>query len=333
LSANALRLAGDALETADGSSECPGTQFAAPPPQLPTKKGSNTQLFSTADQSFIILINVNSICARLALAAALTISPIFASVIFSPQAYAQQAPRTRAWLGVIMDDSVVGQGVLIKTVMRKSPAEAAHLRSGDRIVTIDSQRVIRPRDVINVVANRSVGENVELVVLRASQSLTLQLRLEVMPVGEALLRSQLVGQALPPLTNLAQTSASSPAAPSQLRGNVTVLDFWAPWCGACRAATPTLNGWSAQFGSQGLKIYGIAAEEVDEVREGIRRFGMQYPAYVDRDGQNSRLLGVSALPSILIIDKHGIVRDAATGYDPARYQQIESLIGRLLAEP
>src|SRR4051794_37387275 len=44
---------------------------------------------------------------------------------------------------------------------------------------------------------------------------------------------------------------------SELRGKVVLLDFWAVWCGPCRAAFPHLNTWYKEFRDEGLEVVGV----------------------------------------------------------------------------
>jgi peroxiredoxin len=71
----------------------------------------------------------------------------------------------------------------------------------------------------------------------------------------------------------------------------------------------------------------------DRVAEFTERAALRYPMAVDPDGSTSRAYAVSVLPTLFVIDKRGVIRDVATGYDPAREAQIEALIQELLAEP
>ena len=59
---------------------------------------------------------------------------------------------------------------------------------------------------------------------------------------------------------------------------------------------------------------------------------MRYGIVVDKDGETSRSYGVMALPTMLIVDKKGIVRDVLIGYDPSGDARVETSLKALLAE-
>jgi len=123
------------------------------------------------------------------------------------------------------------------------------------------------------------------------------------------------------------------------RGKPVLLFFWAHWCGDCRVEIPILARLKDEFASKGLVLvgptqkYGYTAGGEDaspeaELRyiESVRR---EYysgivgsPAVVDED--NFRNYGVSTTPTLLLIDREGIVRM----YHPGRmtYDELRAKI-------
>ena len=61
--------------------------------------------------------------------------------------------------------------------------------------------------------------------------------------------------------------------------------------------------------------------------------GVRYALASDPDGATARAYGVPALPTVFVVDKRGVVRDLAIGFDEDREAQIEALVAKLLAEP
>ncbi|KAG5643294.1 hypothetical protein DXG03_001221 [Asterophora parasitica] len=72
-----------------------------------------------------------------------------------------------------------------------------------------------------------------------------------------------------------------------------IIDFWAAWCGPCRAISPVLEGFSDQAENQGLKFYKV---NVDEQRAISQEAGIRaMPTFfVYKDGQKiGDLLGAN----------------------------------------
>lgn len=101
----------------------------------------------------------------------------------------------------------------------------------------------------------------------------------------------------------------------QLAGKVVVLDFWAPWCGPCRQEMPVLDGIAKRYAGQGVVVMGVL---VDPDREGARDVlahgKIGYPQLDDEVGAASKAFSIRSLPSLVVVDKKGVVRTYRTGY-------------------
>jgi len=60
---------------------------------------------------------------------------------------------------------------------------------------------------------------------------------------------------------------------------------------------------------------------------------MSYGVASDPHEATAGAYGVSALPTMFLIDKKGVIREIVVGYDPGRHKDLEKLIQTLLAEP
>ncbi len=104
----------------------------------------------------------------------------------------QKGKVTRGWLGVgiqpltpeLAKSFKVGQeGVLVNQVMPKSPAEAAGLKVGDLILSVDGKPVKEPRELQQIVSESEVGKTLEVNVLRDNARQTVKVKLGEMPAG------------------------------------------------------------------------------------------------------------------------------------------------------
>lgn len=96
---------------------------------------------------------------------------------------------------------------------------------------------------------------------------------------------------------------------AQERGKVTIVNFWATWCGPCRAEMPALDAFHRAFKSRGLVLVGISVDrsaDSDRVKSVLARFG--YPgAMLDQVSANG--FGVPAvIPLTYVIGRDGVLR-------------------------
>lgn len=90
---------------------------------------------------------------------------------------------------------------------------------------------------------------------------------------------------------------------------LTLVDFWASWCGPCRREMPHVKKLYQDFHSKGLEIVGVSFDENKEDWTGaIASMGLKWPQLSDLKGWRSeagQIYGVRSIPATLLIDKNG----------------------------
>jgi len=236
-----------------------------------------------------------------------------------------------SWIGVTMDKGG-DTGVRVEHVVRGGPADKAGVKVGDRIVGIDSKQVTAPEHVSRTVTAKKAADTVSLSVDRAGTSVTIQITLASRPSGDDILRMDLVGAPAPAFVN-AKALTGAPSSLASLKGRVVIIDFWASWCGPCRMLAPKLSTLKNRFGAQGLTVVGITSDDAEHAATFAEHHGMTYPSLSDPKEETNKVYGIVGLPTMIVIDKKGVVRDVFVGYDPSQDAKVEQLVKTLLAEP
>jgi thiol-disulfide isomerase/thioredoxin len=122
----------------------------------------------------------------------------------------------------------------------------------------------------------------------------------------------------------------NPLSLSDAKGKVVLLNFWATWCGPCRAEIPDLIELQKKYKDR-LEIIGLATQEddADEVKSFVAHSGINYRVAMAPDELTEKFGGIPALPTSFVIDPQGRVVQKHVGLnDPSLYDlEVRSLLG------
>ena len=245
-----------------------------------------------------------------------------------------QAKGSGGWLGVAMEPGKGKPGVVVTHVIRTSPAEKGGLLAGDRIVKVDGAPIATPTDVTAQVALLGPGKSIGVDVMRAGKPQSLTVVLAARPSADQIFRMEMLGQDLGKrMPALTLVSGGGPLAYPALDGHVVVIDLFATWCGPCAQLRPHMQALHAKYGPQGLRVIAISDEDPTLLATWSAKTGVGFT--VAADPSDDAFIGWSApaLPSSLVVDKHGVVREVEVGFEPSQVGRVEQLVQALLKEP
>jgi peroxiredoxin len=98
-------------------------------------------------------------------------------------------------------------------------------------------------------------------------------------------------------------------------GKVLFMNFWATWCGPCRAEIPDFIEVYDEYKDKGLEILGVSVDEIspDKVLRFVKTYEMNYPVVMFTDDLINNYRPGRAVPTTIIIDKKGRIRHKQIG--------------------
>ena len=170
-------------------------------------------------------------------------------------------------------------------------------------------------------------------------------------------RYALIGKHAPAIDAVWWINTEASKVNTPANGNVTLIEFTAHWCGPCKNSYPGLRSLAEKFKGQAFtgvmvtQLYGYLGTQKnlgpnEEIAADRNYFGTEHalPFPVAINAQIKQTgnafvqpkpdtdYRVGGIPQIMIVDKHGIIRQIVTGWDQGNTARFSALIEKLLAE-
>lgn len=117
------------------------------------------------------------------------------------------------------------------------------------------------------------------------------------------------------------------------QGTVVYLDFWASWCGPCKQSFPWMQLMQDTYDRQGFKVVAVNLDrQRADAAKFIERFRPTFEVRFDPNGKLGQVYHVKAMPSSVLIDRHGMIRFTHEGFRPIDAAAYEAQVRELLAE-
>jgi peroxiredoxin len=120
---------------------------------------------------------------------------------------------------------------------------------------------------------------------------------------------------------------------SEQAGNVVLVNFWASWCGPCRKEMPLLNDLHNKYKALGFAVWGVNVEEQSrEARSFLADSPVDFPILLDNTNSVSKLYGVIAMPTTVVIGRNGSLRYVHKGYQVGDEEKYRKIVKKLVRE-
>jgi thiol-disulfide isomerase/thioredoxin len=119
-------------------------------------------------------------------------------------------------------------------------------------------------------------------------------------------RQSVESEARWPSVSVVDSSGTEINSGDLLTGNTLVVGLWSTWCVPCRRELPQLQEFAAKH--QNVSVVAVnLGDKLDSVAAYAKEIGLTMPVVIDTEGRISSALGVTSVPSTLVIDSSGKV--------------------------
>jgi len=110
-------------------------------------------------------------------------------------------------------------------------------------------------------------------------------------------------------------------------GKITVVEFWATWCGPCKISMPHLTELQTRFQPAGVVFVGVSSEDIRTVQSFVSRqgSGMAYTVAVDPSGKTRIAYGVRGIPTAFVVGGDGVIAWAGHSMHPGLEKTLEEM--------
>jgi thiol-disulfide isomerase/thioredoxin len=134
-----------------------------------------------------------------------------------------------------------------------------------------------------------------------------------------------VGETAPEISAKDWLNSKQPLTLAGLRGKVTLVEFWATWCGPCVQCIPHLNELQHKYAGQNFQLVSLVLEGHQTMDPFLTKHQVEYPIGLDSSSLDD--YGITAIPHAFVIDQNGKIIWSGHSASP----EMDTVIAKALA--
>lgn len=114
---------------------------------------------------------------------------------------------------------------------------------------------------------------------------------------------------------------------ASFKGQYVLIDFWASWCGPCRAALPKVKKQYEMYKDKGLQVFSVSIDHDEKAwRKAMQEENMPWPQVLTPDIDKTMTAYMfSAIPTLYLLDREGKIVDKYTGYSEELEERLKQV--------
>ena len=154
------------------------------------------------------------------------------------------------------------------------------------------------------------------------------------PVANQVAVASSASMAIPEFQGISQWLNSNPLTAADLKGSVTLIQFWTFACINCQRTLPYVTRWHHDYAAKGLTVIGVHTPEfaferdVNNIRAALEEHKITYAVPLDNDYKTWSAYKNQFWPHLFLADRQGIIRYDHIG--EGAYDETEQTIRQLL---
>lgn len=199
--------------------------------------------------------------------------------------------------------------LVVEGIHPASGALAAGISAGDKIISINQKPITTIGVIQQILNSKKTGESVTLGLIRDGKEQKASIKLTERPDDISNWTGSAIGSKVVEFGKNFYANGEK----RQEKPKAILLDFWATWCIPCRQTLPILDRLYGKLAKEGLEVVGVSKESLGELQAFNQKHPAPFPLYRDADFKFSNHYRISAVPTLMLLDRNGYIQKVWSG--------------------